>query len=106
MDKFPMAPHIAFDIKNYENESMMMIEVGMIMSTLLRNGYQCLFRYEDCGIYVLEFLEEDRSWGANRFAVLTAEEEEELYFNRTHQDESPSIDDLVDDLDTPTASEN
>ena len=106
MDKIPVAPQIVFDIKNYENESMMMIEVGMIMSTLRRNGYQCLFRYDDCGIYVLEFLDEDYSLGANRFVVLTAEEEEELYFNRTHQDESPSIDDLVDDLDTPTASEN
>ena len=99
------ARYMSFDIQNYENETMMMLEVGNVMAALVRNGYQCLFRYEDCGIYILEYAEGNREYGAYRFMYVSPEEEEDVYFRR--ENPSASIDDLADtcdacQIDTPT----
>ena len=79
------APYVAFDLNNYENEMEMMVDIVNVMTALVHNGYEVLFRYEDCGIYVVEFLPSDYSLGENRFMVVTPEEEEEIYFNRDNE---------------------
>ena len=76
------APYMTFDVKNYTSEQLMMVDVGMVMAAQTRNGYECLFRYDDCGIYVLEFLNRDKSLGADRFMVVSPEEEEMVYDSR------------------------
>lgn len=101
--------HMSFDIKNYDSELTMMVEVGNVLAALVRNDYECLFRYEDCGIYVLEFADKDRSLGSPYFAYIT--EDDELGLNwlreREREEGSTSIDELVDtynieEMDTPT----
>lgn len=103
--------HMSFDIKNYDSELTMMVEIGNVLAALVRNDYECLFRYEDCGIYVLEFADKDRSLGSPHFAYITEDDELELNWLRNHKEEGetvPSIDELADtcdacQIDTPTA---
>lgn len=104
------APYMIFDVKNYTSEQLMMVDVGMVMAAQARNGYECLFRYEDCGIYVLEFLNGDKSLGADRFMVVSAEEEEMVYDSRDN-DLEEELSDLTneeplttDDIHTDTNS--
>lgn len=93
---------ITFELKNYESEQMMMLEVGSVMSALVRNDYECLFRYEDCGIYILEFLDGDKSLGADRFIVVSADEEEMIInsrFDKDYLEEAEKEDILPEQLD-------
>lgn len=94
---------IAFELKNYESEQMMMLEVGSVMSALVRNNYECLFRYEDCGIFVLEFLSGDKSLGADRFMVVSAEEEEMVYDSRDNNFEE-ELSDLTNEESSTTSN--
>lgn len=106
--------YMSFDIKNYDSELTMMVEVGNVLAALVRNDYECLFRYEDCGIYVLEYADKDRSLGSPYFAYITEDDELELNWLRNHRENEkegrlePSIDELADtcdacQIDTPTA---
>ena len=103
--------YMTFDIKNYDSELTMMVEVGNVLAALARNDYECLFYYDDCGIYVLQFADKDRSLGSPRFAYITEDDELELDWLRNHKEEGetvPSIDELADtcdacQIDTPTA---
>lgn len=48
--------YITFDLyEKYESEADLFNDVMKVMQILIRNGYECAFRYDDCGIYVLEF---------------------------------------------------
>jgi hypothetical protein len=66
---------IGFDLDNYKNISEMMEDVSEIMRLLVKNGYECLFRYDDINVYVLEYCYADRTYGADRFMKVSAEEE-------------------------------
>lgn len=106
--------YMTFDIKNYDSELTMMVEVGNVLAALARNDYECLFYYEDCGIYVLKFADKDRSLGSPRFAYITEDDEFDLDWLRERRENKEegetvsSIDELADtcdacQIDTPTA---
>lgn len=110
--------YMTFDIKNYDSELSMMVEVGNVLAALARNDYECLFYYEDCGIYVLKFADKDRSLGTPYFAYITEDDELDLDWLREHRENEnekegklvPSIDELADtcdacQIDTPTAKQ-
>lgn len=97
------APYMIFDVKNYTSEQLMMVDVGMVMAAQARNGYECLFRYEDCGIYALEFLNGDKSLGADRFMVVSAEEEEMVYDSRDNDFEE-ELNDLTNEEPSTTSN--
>ena len=97
------APYMTFDVKNYTSEQLMMVDVGMVMAAQTRNGYECLFRYEDCGIYVLEFLNGDKSLGADRFMVVSPEEEEMVYDSRDN-DLEEKLNDLTNEESPATSN--
>ena len=80
--------YISFNIKDYENDDiMMMSDVGEMIRILVKNGYDCLFRYDDCGIYVLEYQSRNYSLGADRFLTVTADEEEMILDMRYNKGE-------------------
>lgn len=47
--------YITFDISNYEDHCDMFADVAAMFRIMVANGYVCSFRYDDCGIYVLEY---------------------------------------------------
>lgn len=70
---------ISFDLDNYKNISEMMEDVSEIMRLLVKNGYECLFRYEEVNVYILEYCYADHTYGADRFMKVSAEEEETIW---------------------------
>lgn len=74
---------MVFNVRKYNNELDMMIEVGNVMAALVRNGYECRFRYEDCGIYVLEFAYSmNNDYGEPFFMLVNEEEADEIRYQR------------------------
>ena len=70
--------YMSFDIRNYKNEQAMMADISTVMATLVRNDYECLFYYDDCGIYVLQYANHNRELGTPYFEYMTEDEEFEL----------------------------
>jgi hypothetical protein len=80
--------YIAFNIKYYDNNDAMLIsDMSDMIYLLIKNGYECLVRYEDCGIYILEYRDSDRTYGADRFMSVSAEEEEIIWDMRCNEGE-------------------
>ena len=53
---------MTFCLDHYnDNEFAMMTDVSNVLKALTKNEYKCVFRYEDCGVYVLEFGYEDET---------------------------------------------
>ena len=72
--------YIAFNITDYDdNDVMLMSDIGDMMRILIKNGYECLVRYDDCDIYLLEFRDSNHRNGADRFMSVSAEEEETIW---------------------------
>jgi len=46
---------IAFDSKKYDNEIEFWANINGMMRILTKAGYDVFFRYEDCGIYIIEY---------------------------------------------------
>lgn len=57
-------PYIAFDIKKYNGFNEMMYDVRNAMCVLINNDYEVVFRYEDAGIYILEYGHDNESFGS------------------------------------------
>lgn len=48
--------YIIFDLSDkYESEADLFDDVVKVMKILIHNGYEWALRYEDCGLYILEF---------------------------------------------------
>jgi hypothetical protein len=80
-----MKNSISFNLGNYKNISEMMDDVSELMRLLVKNGYECLFRYEEVNVYILEYCYADHTYGADRFMRVSAEEEEticDMRYNR------------------------
>lgn len=46
---------ITFDIARYANEEEFWADISKTIQILTTNSYDIQFRYEDCGIYVLNY---------------------------------------------------
>lgn len=70
----------------YDTEKEFWEAIGMQLKLLTDQGYYVLFRHDDCDVYIIEFKHDPQSanedWGCNRFAYLTASEEEEVLNQR------------------------
>lgn len=53
--------YISFDLEKYKSKNEMFDAIGALLQILTDNRYVCSVRYEDCGIYVVEFDAEDMS---------------------------------------------
>lgn len=72
--------YIVFNIEDYDdNDVMLMSDIGDVMRILVKNGYECLVRYEDCGIYILEYRDSNHTYGDDRFMSVSAKEEEIIW---------------------------
>lgn len=48
-------PYIAFDAREYDDLDDMWYDVRSVIAVLVKNNYEVLIRYEDAGIYILEY---------------------------------------------------
>ena len=53
MSSYPMT--ITISEENYQTKEELFKAIANILNILTDNGYVCVFKYEDCGIYVIEF---------------------------------------------------
>ena len=67
-------PYIAFDAKEYEDINDMWYDVKDVIAALVKNNYEILIRYEDAGIYILEFEKNDTSYGSPMAFWLTPDD--------------------------------
>ena len=66
---------IAFDSRKYETQDEFWADVTMIMKTLVNQEYTVSIRYEDCGIYIVEYDYTDQEM-ANFIPWVTADDYE------------------------------
>lgn len=92
--------YIAFDIKNYDSELNLMVEVGNVLAAFARNDYQCLFYYEDSGIYILEYARKPYTYGGPSY-MLVSENEREMVEDKRYGN---GCDSCEISTDSPTAS--
>lgn len=71
--------YIVFDQETYKSKNDMFSDIGLMLNILTKNGYECAFRYEDAGIYVLEFDSDDPAMGSPMIHWLDEDQLEALY---------------------------
>ena len=74
--------YIAFDLAEYNSEEEMFHDISSLLKILTKNRYQCAFRYEDGGIYVVEFDMNDESFGSPMIYWLDNEQVDCLYTSK------------------------
>lgn len=47
--------YISFDLEKYKSKNEMFGAIGALLQILTDNRYVCSVRYEDCGVYRVEF---------------------------------------------------
>lgn len=70
---------MSFDIENYEDEAELFQDVAKVMQVLVTNDYECAFRYEDTGIYVLEYAPDNPELGCPMIYWLDQDQLDCLY---------------------------
>lgn len=79
---------IAFCVDDYHSKEEMFKAVATVMDILTQNKrYQCAFRYDDAGVYVLEFDYDDPEMGTPMCYWLDATQSDCLYTSRYIGDE-------------------
>lgn len=75
---------------NYNSDEDMWADIAIIARILTKNAREVLVRYEDCGVYIIEdtYDPHHTDYGTPRFAVITADEEDELLERRIDQQDS------------------
>ena len=72
--------YIAFDSKEAKTQTEMWADIAKMLEILIRNKYICVVRYEDCGIYLLEYGNDDESYGTPYPYWMTPEQYETVDF--------------------------
>lgn len=78
-NSFSSENSISFCEDNYESKEKLFSDVAKISEILTRNGYQMSFRYEDAGVYTLEFNYDDIEYGTPRIYWLDSEQVDCLF---------------------------
>ena len=73
---------ISFCLDDYSNLETMFNDIGKTLDILTKNKYQCSFRYDDVGVYILEFDYDDPEFGSPMIYWLNNEQLECLYSPR------------------------
>jgi hypothetical protein len=79
-------PYIAFDVKKYNDFDDMMYDVRNVMCVLVKNDYEVVFRYEDAGIYILEYGHNNESFGSPMAYWLYPEDYQDFMFMKESPD--------------------
>ena len=72
------------DRDNFSSDEEFANHVGQILFNFAKDGYIATFRYEDMGIYIIEYNHADQSLGAPYPYWLTPEEEERVYYEKNN----------------------
>lgn len=75
---------IAFDRSKYRSDEEFELAIATLLLQLTKNDYEVLFKYEDCGIYVVDYCYNPYmpELVADRYMLVTSEEEEDLLVRR------------------------
>ena len=72
---------IAFCVSDYrmvgKNTKELVADMAAVVDVLTRNGYICLFRHEDAGVYILEFDHDDEGLAEKHPYWLSSEDYED-----------------------------
>lgn len=79
--------YITLKIDDYDSKDDMFKDVSSLLNILTKNGYQCAFRYEDVGVYVLEFDHDNPDFGSPMIHWLDDEQLECLFTEKHIDDE-------------------
>ncbi len=71
-----------------KNDAEFWFAIAQLIRFLTEQDYQVLFRYEDCGVYVIDIAHDQHKedWGSDRFMKVTANEEEDILWKRENSD--------------------
>ena len=72
------------DRDNFSSDEEFANHVGQILFNFAKDGYIATFRYEDMGIYIIEYNHADQSLGSPYPYWLTPEEEERIYYEENN----------------------
>ena len=72
------------DRDNFSSDEEFATPVGQILFNFAKDGYIATFRYEDMGIYIIEYNHADKSLGSPYPYWLTPEEEERIYYEENN----------------------
>lgn len=79
---------IAFNLEDYDNDKAKLFsDVGRMLEILTTNGYQCAFRYDDAGIYLLDYDSDNPEMGTPMIYWLDEEQLECLFTSRYIDDD-------------------
>ena len=78
---------IVFEIDKFESDTDFFNEVGQQLKILTNAGYECLFYYEDVGVYVLKYAYHNFEMGCPSFRLITSEESEDLLYSRSYKED-------------------
>lgn len=70
---------IVFDSTGFKTREDFQLEIGKTLDILTKQNYMCSFRYEDVGIYVLEFDHADPKFGGPMIYWLDSDQVDCLY---------------------------
>ena len=74
---------ISFDSEKYENEELMWADIVNVSRILIRQNYEVLIRYEDCGVYILEYAYDPNELpGCDMFMCVTPDEADMIETHR------------------------
>lgn len=75
--------HMVLNINDYADDSEFWKDVSDIMRVLTKQNYDVLFRYEDCGIYIVQYaVNPSMEYGDERFELISQSEYEKLIERR------------------------
>ena len=74
---------ISFDSEKYKNDDLMWDDIFSVSKVLIKQDYQVLIRYEDCGVYILEYAyEPNKLPGCDMFMCVTPDEADMIDMHR------------------------
>lgn len=78
--------HMVLNINDYADDSEFWKDVSDIMRVLTKQNYDVLFRYEDCGIYIVQYaVNPSMEYGDERFELISQSEYEKLINHRNEK---------------------
>lgn len=80
--------HMVLEINDYSKEEDFWNDVSNLIRILTKQNYDVLFRYEDCGVYIIEYaVNRSMEYGDERFELITQNEYEMLINYRDNHNE-------------------
>lgn len=82
--------YISLDSNKYDSMEEFFEDISTLMRILTKNEYQCAFKYDDAGIYILEFDNDNPTYGSPNIYWLDEEQLDCLYSSKYIESEEES----------------